>query len=116
MAPSSQRPAPAVQPAVPAVQPAMPSVAPAPADPAPPVGQGKTGAQWWKGSAEPAPDPTVPERATSPDDGPRNEPQEARGRIRTNSVVFGVLMLVVGGVLLVRGVARARERRKGPKS
>ncbi len=111
--PSQERPAPAVQPAPPAQPPV--NVAP-PADP--PAPSGKTGAQWWKGSTTPTPDSTEPERPARPDrpdDGPVNEPQDARGRIRTNSMVFGAFMLVVAGVLLVRGVRRARENAKERK-
>jgi hypothetical protein len=108
--PSQQRPAPAVQPAAPAMPPPV-YVAP-PADP--PPDQGKTGSQWWKGESDPAPVSTEPEEPRGPDDSPRYQPQEPRSRIRANSIAFGVFMLVVAGVLIVRGVQRARENKNGP--
>ncbi len=84
-----------------------------PSDP-PPASPGRTGDPWWKGDPDRAPDSTEAQEAHA-DDGPVPEPQEPRSRIRTNSVVFGAFMLVVAGVLLVRGVRRARENPKGPK-
>lgn len=108
--PSQQRPAPAVQLAAPAMPPPA-YVAPS-ADP--PPGEGKTGAQWWKGGPDPAPVSTEAEEPRRPDDGPTYEPQEPRSRIRANSIAFGAFMLVVAGVLIVRSVQRARENKNGP--